>query len=84
MDQLYALRDAGTGFIVNFTHLGDYEGISPSLARAGIPNANVATSEAFDPNAPRVDEAGNARLSHLTARSRCSTWQSARPGFGKR
>lgn len=52
VERLLALRDAGTGFLVNFVHLGDYEGISPSLAHAGIPNHNVATSEVFGPDAP--------------------------------
>ena len=52
VDRLLALRSSGAGFLVNFVHLGDYEGISPSLAHAGIPNLNAATSEVFMPEAP--------------------------------
>jgi lauroyl/myristoyl acyltransferase len=52
VERLRALRETGTGFIVNFVHLGDYEGISPSLARAGIPNTNLATSDIFQPGGP--------------------------------
>jgi lauroyl/myristoyl acyltransferase len=51
VERLRALLDTGTGFIVNFVHLGDYEGITPSMAAAGIPNHNVATSAAFVPSA---------------------------------
>jgi lauroyl/myristoyl acyltransferase len=49
---LLALRRQRQGFIVAFTHHGDYEGISPSLAHAGIDNHEVVTSEVWHPDAP--------------------------------
>jgi lauroyl/myristoyl acyltransferase len=51
-ERLRELHEAGTGFIINFVHLGDYEGISPSIAREGIPNVNIATSAVFAADAP--------------------------------
>lgn len=53
LEHLIALRESGTGYVVNFVHHGDYEGISPSLAWAGFPSQAVATSEMFAPDMPR-------------------------------
>ncbi len=64
-EQLRTLLAGGTGFIINFVHLGDYEGISPSLAWAGIPNHNVTTSAAFAPDAPIwLQQAARVVVSH--------------------
>jgi lauroyl/myristoyl acyltransferase len=52
LEHLRTLQRAGTGFIVNFVHHGDYEGLSPSLAWAGIPTHALATSEMFAKDQP--------------------------------
>jgi lauroyl/myristoyl acyltransferase len=52
VEHLRALQDAGTGFLVTFAHHGDYEGLPSSLARAGIANHVIATSEMFAEEMP--------------------------------
>jgi lauroyl/myristoyl acyltransferase len=52
LEHLRPLHEAKTGFIINFVHHADYEGISPSLAWAGIPSHAVATSDMFSSDAP--------------------------------
>jgi lauroyl/myristoyl acyltransferase len=52
LERLTALQDAGRPFIVSFTHHGDYEGISPSLAWAGIRTHAIATSAMFSKDQP--------------------------------
>jgi len=52
VEHLRSLCEAGTGFIVAFAHHGDYEGLGPSLARVGIPNHVMATSEMFAEKMP--------------------------------
>jgi lauroyl/myristoyl acyltransferase len=47
VEHLRGLRDSGVGFLITFGHHGDYEGLGPSLARVGIPNHVMATSEMF-------------------------------------
>ena len=49
--------ERGAGFIVNFVHLGDYEGISPSLAPCRDPQPDVATSEVVRPRSADLDAA---------------------------
>ncbi len=52
MEHLRAVQRGDTGFIVSFTHHGDYEGVSPSLAWAGIATHALATSEMFAKEQP--------------------------------
>jgi lauroyl/myristoyl acyltransferase len=52
VDRLCALRDSDRGFIISFVHHGDYEGLSPSLAWAGIPTHAIVTSEMFAEKQP--------------------------------
>jgi lauroyl/myristoyl acyltransferase len=52
LEKVRALQDAECGFIVNFVHHGDYEGMSPSLAWAGIRTHALATSAMFAADQP--------------------------------
>jgi lauroyl/myristoyl acyltransferase len=52
VEQLRALRDAGSAFVVNFVHHGDYEGLPASLGHAGIDLHVIATSDMFATHMP--------------------------------
>lgn len=52
IEWLTTKRDPERGVLVNFMHHGQYDGMFPSLARAGVGVHAVVAPEAFDPTAP--------------------------------
>jgi lauroyl/myristoyl acyltransferase len=51
-EHLVAARDLGRGVLVNYMHHGRYEGLSPSLARLGVPSHTPGFDHLFNDNTP--------------------------------
>lgn len=52
IEWLTTKRDPQRGVLLNFMHHGQYDGMFPSLARAGVAIHTVVAPEAFDPASP--------------------------------
>lgn len=52
VEWLTTKRDPERGVVLSFVHHGQYDGLFPSLARAGVTLHTVVAPEAFDPASP--------------------------------